>query len=283
VALFGDHRKPPIVGEHAGVTEQSIRTRQDLASDLATLGVRPGDILLVHSSLRRLGFVPGGAVAVVQALLDAVGPAGTLVVPTQTGDNSDPSGWSRPPVPPEWWPVIREHSPGFDPRVTPSRKMGAVPEVVRTWPGAERSSHPQTSFAALGAQAEQIVAVHDLDCQLGDRSPLGTLESLGARVLLLGVGFESCTAFHLAEYRLLGQSPVSHGAAVLTEGGRAWVSFEDLDLDEGDFPEIGAALAEAGQVRSGVVGDAAAQLFELADGVGFAAHWMAANRSVAGS
>jgi aminoglycoside 3-N-acetyltransferase len=283
VALFGNDRKPPSVGEHVEVSERSIRTRDDLAGDLATLGVRPGDTLLVHSSLRRLGYVPGGAVAVVEALLAAVGPVGTLVVPTQTGDNSDPSGWSRPPVPPEWWPVIREHTPGFDPRVTPSQHMGAIPEVVRTWPGALRSSHPQTSFAALGPRAEEIVAVHDLDCQLGDRSPLGALGSLGARVLLLGAGFDSCTAFHLAEYQVAGQPRIWHGAAVRTETGRAWVTFEDLDLDEDDFPEIGAALVEAGRVSSGAVGDADAHLFALGEGVAFAARWMAANRASAGS
>jgi aminoglycoside 3-N-acetyltransferase len=264
-------------------SERSIRTRGDVAADLARLGVHQGDILLVHSSLSRIGYVPGGPVAVVQALLDAVGPEGTVVVPAQTGDNSDPAGWSRPPVPEDWWQTIRAHTPGFDPRVTPTRGMGAIPEVLRTWPGAVRSAHPQTSFAAVGPRAGEIVAVHDLDSQCGDRSPLGALERLGARVLLLGADFQSCTAFHLAEYRLEGVPAVAHGAAVLTEAGRTWATFEDIQLDEDDFPDIGAAFSETGAVTTGTVGDAASHLFDLRDGVAFAAAWMAKNRGAGGS
>jgi len=256
-----------------------IHPRSELRRDLATLGVRPGDTLLVHSSLRAVGWVPGGSLAVVQALLDAIGEAGTLVVPTQTSENSDPAGWSRPPVPPGWWPVIRAESPGFDPERTASSGMGAVPEQVRTWPGARRSSHPQTSFAALGRLAGEVVAVHDLDSQCGERSPLAALERLGARVLLLGAGFGSCTAFHLAEYRVAGSPVTTHGAAVLSAaGGREWVTFDDLDLDEDDFEQVGAHLVTTGAVSSGRVGEADSHLFDLAAGVDTARAWMAEHR-----
>jgi aminoglycoside 3-N-acetyltransferase len=265
--------------------QRPIHTRRDLAAGLADLGVLRGDVLLVHSSLRSLGWVPGGSVAVVQALLDAVGEEGTLVVPTQTAENSDPSGWSRPPVPTEWWPVIRAETPGFDPARTPSQGMGAIPEQVRTWPGARRSAHPQTSFAALGRLAEEVVAVHDLDSQCGERSPLATLERLGARILLLGAGFGSCTAFHLAEYRVPGAAPVTtHGAAVLTPGGgRQWVTFEDLDLDEDDFERIGAHLLGTGLASTARVGAATSHLVPLRDAVAVAQEWMAEHRPSASS
>ena len=147
------------------------RTRASLAGDLRRLGLESGDIVLVHSSLSSLGWVCGGAVAVVRALLDTVGPGGTAVVPTQTGDNSDPKHWQHPPVPRSWWPVIREHMPAFDPAVTPSRGMGVIPEVVRTWPGAVRSDHPHTSFAAVGPAAAELMAGHRLDSELGEESP----------------------------------------------------------------------------------------------------------------
>lgn len=260
-------------------TPRPIHTRRDLARSLAALGVRRGDTLLVHSSMRALGWVPGGSLAVVQALLDAVGDTGTLVVPTQTGENSDPAGWSRPPVPPDWWPVIRAESPGFDPERTAGQGMGAIPEQIRTWPGARRSSHPQTSFAALGPLAGEVVAVHDLDSQCGERSPLATLDRLGARVLLMGAGFGSCTAFHLAEYRVEGSPVTTHGAAVLTpDGGREWVTFEDLELEEADFELIGAHLASEGAVSSGKVGEADTHLFDLPAGVDTARAWMADHR-----
>ena len=259
-----------------------MHARSELATALATLGVRPGDVLLVHSSLKALGWVPGGSLAVVQALLDAVGASGTLVVPTQTGENSDPADWSRPPVPAPWWPVIRAESPGFDPQRTPSTGMGAIAEQVRTWPGARRSTHPQTSFAALGHHAEEIVAVHDLDSQCGERSPLATLERFDARVLLLGAGFRSCTSFHLAEYRVAGSPMTTHGAAVLTaDGAREWVTFEDLDLDEEDFERIGEHLLSAGAVSSGRVGEAESHLFDLTHAVETARTWMSEHRRAA--
>lgn len=256
-----------------------IHTRRQLAESLRTLGVQRGDLLLVHSSLSSLGWVPGGALGVVQSLLDAVGDTGTLVVPTQTGENSDPSGWSRPPVPPDWWPVIRAETPGFDPERSASRGMGAVPEQVRTWPGAVRSSHPQTSFAALGPRSGDVVAVHDLDSQCGERSPLAALERLGAKVLLVGAGFGSCTAFHLAEYRVEWSPLTTHGAAVLTaDGGREWVTFDDLELDEGDFEEIGAHLSSLGAVATGNVGEAESHLFDLRTGVEVARAWFSEHR-----
>lgn len=260
-----------------------IHTRAGLAEGLRTLGVRAGDTLLVHSSVKALGWIPGGPLAVVQALRDAVGESGTLVVPTQTATNSDPSEWAHPPVPAAWWPVIRQATPGFDPALTPSDHMGRVTEVVRTWPGARRSTHPQTSFAALGPLAEEIVAVHDLDSQCGERSPLATLERLEARILILGATFGSCTAFHLAEYRVPGAAArTTHGAAVLTpEGGRAWTTFEDLDLDEDDFDQIGEHLRSTGVVSTGPVGEAECHLVDLASAVETARRWIAENRESA--
>jgi aminoglycoside 3-N-acetyltransferase len=259
---------------------RGLHPGSSLTADLVRLGVRPGATLLVHRSVKALGYVPGGTVAVAQALRDAVGPDGTLVVPTQTGENSDPAGWSRPPVPEAWWPVIRAETPAFDPALTPGRHMGALTEQLRTWPGALRSDHPTTSFAAVGARAAEVVAVHDLDSQCGERSPLATLERLGAQVLLLGATFGSCTAFHLAEYRVPGAAArTSLSASVRTaDGGRRWTTWQDLDVDDEDFDRIGEALVASGAVSSGPVGVATGHLFGLAEGVAFAARWMSANR-----
>jgi len=262
------------------------RTRQGLTRDLHRLGVRPADTLLVHSSLASLGWVVGGQVAVVQALLDALGPDGTLVVPAQTGDNSDPKDWVRPPVPEAWWPVIRDHMPAFDPALTPTRSMGVIAEAVRTWPGARRSDHPVTSFAAVGRLAEEITAVHDLDCQMGERSPLAVLERVGARGLLLGVDWDVCTSFHLAEYRVPGLARTAHGAAIRVPAAagstaRAWVTFTDVDVDSEDFTALGTAFEAADTVVTGPVGSARARLFSIPSAVQFAVDWLLAHRAPA--
>jgi aminoglycoside 3-N-acetyltransferase len=134
------------------------RTRCTLAADLRAIGVKPGQTVLVHSSLSALGWVAGGPVAVIQALLDVLTDAGTLVMPTYTADNSDPANWSRPPVPAEWHQVIRDAMPGFDPAISPTRSMGSIPETFRSWPGVMRSYHPTSSFAARGKHAAEILA-----------------------------------------------------------------------------------------------------------------------------
>ncbi len=255
-------------------------TRASIAADLSALGLRAGDVVEVHASLRAVGWVPGGRVAVVQALLDVLGPTGTIVVPAQTSDNSEPKNWQHPPVPAEWWPTIREHMPAYDPAITPSRAIGALAEAVRTWPGAVRSAHPQTSFAALGAQAAELMATHELSCQFGPASPLAALERVGARVLLLGVGFDVCTAFHLAEYRI-PMRRTEFGCAIQTERGREWVTFEDIAVDSDDFGALGAAYEEVGEVRRGQVGQADSRLFPMDKAVRFAEEWLRTNRTPA--
>ncbi|MCX4975473.1 aminoglycoside N(3)-acetyltransferase [Streptomyces sp. NBC_00620] len=248
-------------------------TRDTVSAQLQSLGVRPGETLLLHSSLSSPGWVCGGAVAVVQGLLDTLGPDGTLVVPTQSGDLSDPALWSNPPVPEEWWPAIRAAMPAYDPLVTPARGVGVIPETVRNWPGALRSAHPQTSFAAIGPGAAAVVEGHAPDCRLGERSPLARLEEMGARVLLLGAGYDACTAFHLAEYRI--PSP-------LVEVGRpaagGWEEVTEVSISSERFDELGSDFERDRPVVRGRVGAADTRLFPVADAVAYAERWLALHR-----
>lgn len=255
-----------------------MRTRESLTGEFLGLGVRPGDSLLVHASMSAVGWVCGGATTVVRALLDAVGPAGTVVVPAQTPDNRDPSRWSHLSVPERWWPDIRRHLPPFEPALTPSSGMGAIAERVRTWPSAARSGHPLTSFAAVGARAQELMAGHPLHSLLGEESPLGALERAGGRVLLLGVGFDKCTAFHLAEYRLPIRSMRSLASVVPTPAGPEWVGYESAELDDHDFGDLGAAYEKSGSVSVGMIGAATSRLFPIRDAVRFAEAWIARHR-----
>jgi len=255
-------------------------TVERLTDDLGALGLRAGDTVVVHSSLSELGWVSGGPTAVVDALLDAVTPQGTLVMPTHTGDYSDPEAWENPPVPESWHSVVRESMPAYRPTVTPTRGMGAIPECFRSYPDVVRSRHPQVSFAARGSEAATVTQNHRYAFGLAENSPLARLYDLDASVLLLGVGYDSNTSLHLAEHRAdLDRAVVSTGAPVLVDGTRTWVEFEDIELRTDDFVALGRAFEESADVAVGPVGYGTARLMSVVELVEFGVSWFERNRS----
>lgn len=250
-------------------------TRESLREELHAAGVRAEMVLLVHSSLGRLGWVSGGPVAVIQALQDVLTPDGTLVMPAHSSDYSEPSYWQAPPVPAEWWEPIRASMPAFDPRLTPSRGMGAIAELFRTFPGVLRSDHPALSFAAWGKEKEIVTANHGLDFGCGEGSPLARIYELGGHVLLLGVDHLSNTSLHLAEARSGKRKEVRQGAPVKESGERIWREYREWDFDSDCFPEIARAYqAAGGDLTAGKVGAASTALFPQAPFVDFALEWM---------
>ena len=251
-----------------------------LAAELRSLQLAVGRPLLMHTSLRRIGC--GSPATLYRAVREVVTDATTIVVPSQTPNNSLSSraylqataGLSGPALA-----AYHATMVGFDRSTTPSFGMGAFAEYVRRTPGAVRSGHPQTSFTAVGPAAAAVTDTHAIGCHLGDSSPLGALYDADAHVLLVGVGYAACTCFHLAEYRCAhGLKDRSYRCFVQRDGAREPVDFIAPDLCDEDFPAIGVALDHESFVCKGFVGNASARAFPLRAAVDFAIAWMDRHR-----
>lgn len=240
-------------------------TESRLLRDLSSLGVEPGTTLLVHSSLSAMGWVVGGAPAVVRTLLGAVGEKGTLATPAATPHCADPADWGAPRVPETWLEEVREHLPVFEPATTPT-SMGAIAESFRTWPGTLRSGHPLESVCARGPLASEITAEHPLAFSEGEEGPFGRLHELDAWILLLGVGFNRCTALHFAESLVAKRRTTRVRFPIVKHGRRVWVEVPNVaDDNDTHFPVVGEKYLAAGGARQGVVGEAASTLFPMRD------------------
>jgi aminoglycoside 3-N-acetyltransferase len=162
--------------------ERPTVTRESIAADLSGLGVRAGDVVFLHSSLKSLGWVDGGADAVVDAFLDVVGPEGLLIVPTLTFTFATGE--------------LACHA--FDAAETPSR-VGAITEALRRRPPAHRSEHPTHSIAAIGRRAGELVLGHEATSTFGRDGPYRRYVDWGAKILFLGVDVRSNTTLHAVE------------------------------------------------------------------------------------
>jgi aminoglycoside 3-N-acetyltransferase len=277
-----DGRPPGAGGARAlrtvGPTEPL--TKQGVVDALGAVGVRLGDTVLVHSSLRALGFVVGGAQAAVDALLEAVGRTGTIVVPTHSDPWSEPKHWDVA-MPDEWLDTIRSSMPPFHPRLTPTTRMGAVVECMRRYPGFRRSWHPRVSFGGIGRQIDELLADHPVPSGFGEHSPLGKLYAADAKIVLLGVGHASSSALHLAEHRAVWPAKrwIDQGASMTIDGRATWVTWRELDDDSSDFGDIGTAIAAAGIERVVPVGSSEVRMVSLRSAVDLGVEWIETHRA----
>ncbi len=217
--------------------------KADLVRGLRKLGLTAGQAVLVHSSLSAFGYVIGGADAVIDALLETIGPSGTLVMPTFT--------WGE-----------YHHRTGvlFDVGATPC-ETGRIPETFRQRAGVVRSSHICHSMAASGAKAREVLG-EDVS-SFGKGSAFDHLYRMDAWNLLLGVGFSSCTALHSAEERV-GVPYRTHRdfarSSVILEDGRRIpsrsIEYLRRDGSRNDFAKMAGILEEKGVLHTRIIGSA---------------------------
>ncbi|HOD51832.1 MAG TPA: AAC(3) family N-acetyltransferase [Candidatus Hydrogenedentes bacterium] len=221
-------------------------TRSDITAGFRELGIHLGDAILVHSSLSSFGHVEGGADAVIDGILDALGPEGTLLVPTLTGG-------------PELSP---ENPPHIDLRTAPCW-VGRIPETARQRSEAVRSVHPTHSCAAIGSRAAELTRGHYLSpTPCGVTSPYFRLAAAGGSIVMIGCGLSRCTTCHTVEelanvdYHL--QRRVAYGWCIDQTGARIETPclLHSYDGPERDFPVLEPGLLEKGLMRKGTIGNA---------------------------
>lgn len=208
-------------------------TRSRLAAELTDLGVRRGGILMVHARMSALGWMVGGMDAIVWALLESLGPHGTLLAFTGWEDSPyHVSSW------PDGWQVAYQDQPAFDPAVSAARReFGRFPERLRTWPLAQRSNHPEVSFAALGPAAPDLLADPSDGNPWGPEGPLGTLVAADGQVLMLGQ-LKTLTLCHHAEAIAGVEGKRYHEYMMPVRVGTAveWRGYRTLDTFYGTLP-----------------------------------------------
>ena len=234
--MFRSSRKPTV-------------TRDSIAEGLRGLGVQPGASLLVHSSLSRFGSVDGGEDAVCDALLQAVGPDGTVLLPTHT------------------WSSVGAGNPLFN-RDTDPCCVGKIPETFRHCPEVTRGFHPTHSCAGAGPRTDEFLVEHELDVTpCGARSPYQRLIRAGGFIVLLGVNLEVNTSYHALEeiaacpwlfdnYEML--------YTVTPDGKQPVPSLRHAANMPRAFESTAPLLREAGVMREGTIGAATVRVLDAA-------------------
>jgi len=270
-------------GSRAQQPEAVARPR--LVADLRRLGLQLGGMVMVHTRMSAIGWVIGGSETVVRALLEALGPDGTL---------AGYASWQEHVYHTTDWPETHREAYLADPPVfdratgEATRDNGRIPERIRTWPGAERSAHPEASVVAVGSRANWLTSDHPQDDAYGKGSPFAKLVEAHGQVLMLGAPLETVTLLHHAEAiaNAPGKKRVRYTIPVVEGGGVTVRTYNDIDTSTGAFPYgdlglgddefavIARAALDAGIGVRGLVGQAQSHLFPAAELTAFAVEWL---------
>lgn len=260
-------------------------TKRQIEAGLRELGVEAGQTVMLHVSVRAIGWVMGGPIAVLEALLDVLTPKGTAMMV---------ASWEGNPYEMAQWPEDQQRTclaecPPFNPEVSPAdhREMSILAEYLRTWPGAYRSNHPLASFVAVGERAAWLTETHPVQYGNGPDSPLSRLCEVRGHVLLLGAPLSNITLLHHAEHlaNIPNKRIDRYKMPILQNGRRVWIDIEEFDTTNGIaefgsedyFLDIGQAYVTSGKGNSISIGDAQSYLFDADDLKHFGIKWMEQN------
>ncbi len=261
-------------------------TKSYLKNAFVEAGISAGDHIMLHASVKRIGWLVGGPEIVLRALFETITADGTLMMYC---------GWGDSPYTMEGWPEEKKSAyyrecPGFDPRTSRAVKEWSVQaEILRTWPGTLRSNHPDSSFCAWGFHARYFTEHHPLKYGLGAASPLGKLIQAKGKILLLGAPFDSVTLLHHSECcaKVANKRVLKYSLPVSTDVGSIdWVEIEEFDTNSGignnpDSSSYFRKIIEEYNIQHSIteirIGMAPSYLLDAASLDRFATQWMENN------
>jgi aminoglycoside 3-N-acetyltransferase len=232
-------------------------SRAVLLAHIRSLGVRPGGVLLVHTAFSRTGPVEGGPLGLIEALRDAMGPWGTVVMPSMSDDDDDV----------------------FDPKASACVGLGVVADTFWRLPEVLRSNSPH-AFAAVGPEAARITADHPLEPPHGLDSPVGRVYELDGQVLLVGVGHDADTTIHLAEALAGVRYRRAKYATVLVNGQPVRRDYEETDHCCERFNILDEWLGAVDRQNRGIVGHGQARLADSREIVDLAVARLRENETI---
>ena len=203
--------------------------RSQLATDLRTLGLREGDVVMAHASVRAIGEIAGGPDEIHLAVKDVITPRGTLVMYASCPRYVDEVGRGNLSAAEEA--AVLAMLPPFDARTARSaRDNGALVEFFRTWPDSRVNAHP-ARFVAWGGAVDRLFASQPWDFAFGAGSPLDRFVELDGRILLLAPDHDTVTFLHYVEHvaDIPDRRIARFKVPVLEDGVCVWREMKEYD------------------------------------------------------
>jgi aminoglycoside 3-N-acetyltransferase len=255
-----------------------VYSRDELAADFRALGLMPGDVVMVHASIRAVGEVAGGPDVIHLAIKDAITDAGTLMMYASCPRYYDEVG--RGMLTPAAEAELLEKLPPFDPYTARAdRDNGALVELLRTYPGSRVNPHP-ARFVFWGRHADRLIAPQPWSYAFGAGSALERFVELDGKILLLGSDHDAVTFLHYVEHVVdIPDKRVARYRVPIAEAGRrVWRDQEEFDTcdgahaswPDGFFAQITDGYLAARGNTGGRVGNAESYLFPARELLEFA-------------
>lgn len=263
----------------------NIYTKTMITSDLLKLGVNKNDNILIHASMKKIGWLVGGPIILIEALNEIVGKYGSIMMYV---------GWEDGPYTMEDWPeekkmLYQKECPGYNKKK--SRAVcdwGILGEIFRTYPSTIRSNHPDGSFCSIGKNARFLMKDHSFIYGYGEKSPLAKLVKLNGKVLMIGAPFTSMTLLHHAESicNVKNKKIIKYKMPIEKRKKTKWVDIIEYDTNipiinkykEDYFNNIIEDYCAEKEINHGIIGDSVTYYFNSKDVIKYAVKWLEKNQ-----